>query len=77
MVMGRLRACASSLSAATAALAAEGYDPAYGARPLKRTIQERIENPLASRVLRGEIGEGDAVTVEFRAGGFLFVKARE
>ena len=37
----------------------EGYDPAYGARPLKRTIQRRVLDPLALRVLEGEFGEGD------------------
>jgi ATP-dependent Clp protease ATP-binding subunit ClpB len=48
--------------AAKALLADEGYDPAYGARPLKRTIQQRLENPLASKILAGEFGAG-----EFRA----------
>ncbi|MEK6703495.1 MAG: AAA family ATPase [Planctomycetota bacterium] len=57
---------------AKAQLAAEGYDPAFGARPLKRTIQERIENPLASRVLRGEIGEGDTVRVDSTGDSFSF-----
>ncbi len=44
-------------------LAAEGYDPSYGARPLKRVIQQRLENPLASRILAGEFGDGDVVRV--------------
>jgi ATP-dependent Clp protease ATP-binding subunit ClpB len=44
-------------------LADEGYDPAYGARPLKRVIQQRIENPLASRILIGEYTEGDTIHV--------------
>ena len=48
---------------ATALLAEEGYDPQYGARPLKRVIQQRIENPLASRILSGEFGSGDTVKV--------------
>ena len=38
----------------------EGYDPMYGARPLKRTIQRRVLDPLAMRVLEGEFREGDA-----------------
>ena len=44
-------------------LVAVGYDPAFGARPLKRAIQTQIENPLASRILSGEFGAGDTVTV--------------
>ena len=39
----------------------EGYDPVYGARPLKRTIQRRVLDPLALAVLQGEFKEGDAV----------------
>jgi len=45
-------------------LAEEGYDPVYGARPLKRVIQQRLENPLAQRILSGEYGEGDVVNVD-------------
>jgi ATP-dependent Clp protease ATP-binding subunit ClpB len=44
-------------------LVQEGYDPAYGARPLKRTIQRRLLDPLALRVLEGDFGEGDTVLV--------------
>jgi ATP-dependent Clp protease ATP-binding subunit ClpB len=44
-------------------LAEEGYDPQYGARPLKRVIQQRIENPLASRILSGEYAPGDTVSI--------------
>ena len=46
----------------------EGYDPIYGARPLKRTIQRRVLDPLALRVLEGEFGEGDHVVVDVGAG---------
>jgi ATP-dependent Clp protease ATP-binding subunit ClpB len=60
--------------AARAELASEGYDPAFGARPLKRTIQDRVENPLASRVLRGEFGEGERILVDFDGGGYVFRK---
>jgi ATP-dependent Clp protease ATP-binding subunit ClpB len=45
-------------------LADEGYDPVYGARPLKRVIQQRLENPLAQRILSGEYSEGDTVKVD-------------
>jgi ATP-dependent Clp protease ATP-binding subunit ClpB len=41
-----------------------GYDPAYGARPLKRTVQRELENPLAMMVLQGEVGENDTVVVD-------------
>jgi ATP-dependent Clp protease ATP-binding subunit ClpB len=44
-------------------LADEGYDPTYGARPLKRVIQQRIENPLAQKILSGAFGEGDTIVV--------------
>jgi ATP-dependent Clp protease ATP-binding subunit ClpB len=45
-------------------LAEEGYDPTFGARPLKRVIQQRIENPLASRILKGDYTEGDTVSID-------------
>jgi ATP-dependent Clp protease ATP-binding subunit ClpB len=45
-------------------LVSEGYDPTYGARPLKRTIQRRVLDPLAMRVLEGEFREGDRITVD-------------
>ena len=44
-------------------IADEGYDPVYGARPLKRTIQNLIQNPLALRLLKGDFGEGDTIIV--------------
>ncbi|MBX3358634.1 MAG: hypothetical protein KF745_09420 [Phycisphaeraceae bacterium] len=56
-------------------LAEEGWDPAFGARPLKRTIQQRLENPLASRILAGEFGEGDSITVDYRGKSFIFEKS--
>jgi len=59
---------------AVALLAAEGWDPAFGARPLKRVIQQRLENPLASRILAGEFGAGDTIGVEARNKGFVFEK---
>jgi len=60
--------------AAEAALAERGYDPVYGARPLKRLIVKEIENVLARRILNGEFGEGDHVTVDAHEGGFTFRK---
>jgi ATP-dependent Clp protease ATP-binding subunit ClpB len=45
-------------------LAREGYDPTYGARPLKRAIQRLLENPLALRLLEGDVAEGDAVVAD-------------
>jgi ATP-dependent Clp protease ATP-binding subunit ClpB len=56
-------------------IATEGWDPLYGARPLKRTIQQRIENPLASRLLAGEFGPGDSVRADWDGGRFVFSKA--
>jgi ATP-dependent Clp protease ATP-binding subunit ClpB len=61
--------------AAKMQIATEGWDPLYGARPLKRTIQQRIENPLATRLLAGEFGPGDLVRVDFDGGKFVFKKA--
>jgi ATP-dependent Clp protease ATP-binding subunit ClpB len=58
--------------AALAQIAKLGFDPAYGARPLKRAIQQHIENPLARRVLEGKIGPKDVVPVDFKDGAFTF-----
>jgi ATP-dependent Clp protease ATP-binding subunit ClpB len=55
-------------------LVREGYDPTYGARPLKRTIQRRVLDPLALRVLEGDFREGDVVTVEAKGDGVQFEK---
>ena len=53
-------------------LAREGYDPNYGARPLKRAIQTMIQNPLALKLLRGEILPGQTVTVSAGDGEMKF-----
>jgi ATP-dependent Clp protease ATP-binding subunit ClpB len=53
-------------------IAKVGFDPLYGARPLKRAIQQQIENPLAKRVLEGKIAAKDVVPVDFRDGRFTF-----
>lgn len=50
-------------------LAKEGYDPAFGARPLKRVIQNLIINPLSSKIIAGEFKEGDKITVDFQRKG--------
>jgi ATP-dependent Clp protease ATP-binding subunit ClpB len=54
-------------------LGEEGYDPQYGARPLKRVIQQRIENEIASKILGGEFGEGDVIEVKVDKGKQAFV----
>ena len=55
-------------------LAEAGWDPAYGARPLKRAIQRMLENPLALRLLEGDFGPGDRIRVEAENAGLVFVR---
>ena len=62
--------------AAEEALAEAGWDPTYGARPLKRAIQRMLENPLALRLLEGDFGEGDTVRVDAQNGELVFEKTR-
>jgi ATP-dependent Clp protease ATP-binding subunit ClpB len=57
------------------ALAEAGWDPTYGARPLKRAIQRLVENPLALRLLEGEFADGDTVLVDAQNGELVFEKA--
>jgi len=52
----------------------EGYDPAFGARPLKRTIQQRLENPLATELLDGKFADGDKIKINADAHKFTFEK---
>jgi ATP-dependent Clp protease ATP-binding subunit ClpB len=52
----------------------EGYDPVYGARPLKRTIQRRILDPLAMKVLQGDFSEGDLVRIDAEGGELRFTR---
>jgi len=61
---------------ARAAIAEAGWDPTYGARPLKRAIQRLLENPLALHLLEGEFAEGDTVRVDAGDDGLVFGKAR-
>jgi ATP-dependent Clp protease ATP-binding subunit ClpB len=58
-------------------LIAEGYDPTYGARPLKRVIQRRVLDPLAMRVLQGEFHEGSRVRIDAPRGELEFVRAED
>ncbi|MDX6511815.1 MAG: ATP-dependent Clp protease ATP-binding subunit ClpB, partial [Gaiellaceae bacterium] len=60
--------------AAKAVIAEAGWDPAYGARPLKRALQRLIENPLALRLLEGDFDEGDTIRVDARDGELVFEK---
>jgi ATP-dependent Clp protease ATP-binding subunit ClpB len=54
-----------------------GFDPVYGARPLRRAIQQQIENPLAQRILRNELVPGDRVRVSVRGSELVFDKKRQ
>jgi ATP-dependent Clp protease ATP-binding subunit ClpB len=54
-----------------------GFDPVYGARPLRRAIQQQIENPLAQRLLRNEFVPGDAVRVAVRGNELVFERKRQ
>jgi ATP-dependent Clp protease ATP-binding subunit ClpC len=53
-------------------LAKEGYDPVYGARPLRRVLERYVENPLSTRLLKGELNEGDMVVVGLKGKGLNF-----
>jgi ATP-dependent Clp protease ATP-binding subunit ClpC len=53
-------------------LVREGYDPVYGARPLRRVIERYVENPLSTKLLRGELKEGDTVKIDLVKGGLTF-----
>jgi ATP-dependent Clp protease ATP-binding subunit ClpB len=51
-----------------------GFDPVYGARPLKRAVQQLLENPLAQKILGGEYANGDTVRVDAEGGKLVFEK---
>jgi len=57
---------------AQAALIEEGYDPVYGARPLKRAIQQQLENPLAQEILAGRFRPGQVIQVDLKEGQLVF-----
>ena len=63
--------------AATTDLAQRGYDPVYGARPLKRLIQQDIETPIARLLVKGELRDGDAATVDVKDGRLMVVPTAE
>lgn len=56
------------------AIAVEGYDPVYGARPLKRVIQQRVENPMATEILKGNFAEGNTIEIDYVDGEFRFAQ---
>ena len=58
-------------------LAKEGYDPVYGARPLRRALEKYVENPLAVKVLGGEFKEGDTIVVDTGDDGLIFTKKKK
>jgi len=58
-------------------LATEGYDSEFGARPLRRVIQQRVEDPLSDRVLAGEFVNGDAIKVDINEDGDLVLNKFE
>jgi ATP-dependent Clp protease ATP-binding subunit ClpB len=57
-------------------LAKAGFDPVYGARPLKRAIQSEIENPLAKAILEGRFAPKDVIAVDYRGGKTTFEKKK-
>ena len=61
--------------AAIDALAAEGYDPTYGARPLKRVIQRRLQDPIAMAILEGRFNEGDTIEVDAKDDQITIIRA--
>jgi ATP-dependent Clp protease ATP-binding subunit ClpB len=61
--------------AALAEIASAGFDPVYGARPLKRAIQERIENPLAKAILEGQFAAKDCIRIDASGGKLSFARA--
>jgi ATP-dependent Clp protease ATP-binding subunit ClpC len=59
-------------------LAEQGYDPAFGARPLRRTLQKQVESPLSVKLLRGEFKKGDVVVVDYNENeGLVFIKKQD
>ncbi len=73
--LARLEMGLEVTDAALASIAEAGFDPVFGARPLKRAIQERIENPLAKAILEGRFGAKDRVRVDAQGGQIEFARA--
>jgi ATP-dependent Clp protease ATP-binding subunit ClpC len=63
-------------AAAESALVEKGYDPTYGARQLRRTIQKHIEDPLAEAIVRGQVPESARIEVDIDGGNFVFREAQ-
>jgi ATP-dependent Clp protease ATP-binding subunit ClpB len=75
ILQARLQEREISLQLSTEALdliGAAGFDPVYGARPLKRAIQNQLENPLAQEILAGRFAPGDAIQVDVQDGRLVF-----
>ncbi len=72
--LAKLEISLTVTDAALAELAKAGFDPVFGARPLKRAIQEHIENPLSREILEGHFGPKDSVIVDYATGHFAFRK---
>jgi ATP-dependent Clp protease ATP-binding subunit ClpA len=53
-------------------MASKGFDPVFGARPIKRTIQRMIEDPLSMKILNGEFSEGDTIKMDVSDGAVVF-----
>ncbi|MCB1980931.1 MAG: AAA family ATPase, partial [Rhodoferax sp.] len=70
--LGKLDMKLEVTPAALAELAKVGFDPVFGARPLKRAIQHRIENPVAKLILQGRFGPKDVIPVDVAGGQFVF-----
>ena len=62
-------------SEAAAFLAKEGFDAVFGARPLRRALQNQVEDALAEKILAGEIREGDSVRIDLQNGALVFNSA--
>jgi ATP-dependent Clp protease ATP-binding subunit ClpB len=73
--LARLEMSLDVTEEALADIAAVGFDPVFGARPLKRAIQERIENPLAKAILEGRFAAKDRIRVDAENGRIAFAKA--
>jgi ATP-dependent Clp protease ATP-binding subunit ClpB len=78
-MLGERKITLEVTDAAKALLAEEGYDPAYGARPVKRAIQKHLQNPLAIRLLEGDFEDGDRIRVDREPGSakLAFTKSNE
>jgi len=73
--LGKMEIKLLATDAALKVVAQAGFDPVYGARPLKRAIQQQIENPLAKEILSGNFGPGDTIHVREKGGQITFAKA--